>query len=194
MENILWERFNVYHEVLDENQQNGSLLKTEKENVKACLVVWGFEEQINEPSNSKTTTKDTARLFFALCSSLSLNKECVNIKPAPLRQDKIKNDLFIKPLPETFVAPEIIWKLNKVLYGLGNTSRDWVFSVNNEFILLNCIQSGFELIFEELNQKNYVKKVLVLVLHEGPQWSGLGKGQYFDTVYTVYFSEIQSPM
>ena len=39
MENILWKKFNVYHEVLDENQQNGSLLKREKENVKACLVV-----------------------------------------------------------------------------------------------------------------------------------------------------------
>ena len=50
-------------------QQNGSLLKREKEKAKACLVVRGFEEQINEASNSTTTTKDTVRLFFALCSS-----------------------------------------------------------------------------------------------------------------------------
>ena len=105
LELSLWKKSNVYDEVPDENQTILSTrwVITNKDKLKACLVVWGFEEEINNSSGSPTTSKDTMCILFALCSSFSWNVESIDIKSAFLQGDKIDRDIFIKPPPEASV-------------------------------------------------------------------------------------------
>ena len=105
LELSLWKKFNVYDEVPDENQTTLSTrwIITNKDKLKACLVVQGFEEKINNPSDSPATSKDTLHIFFALCSSFSWNVESVHIKSTFLQGDKIDHDIFVKPPPEASV-------------------------------------------------------------------------------------------
>ena len=146
LELSLWKKFNVYDEVLDENQKTLSTrwVITNKDKLKARLVVRGFEEEMDNPSDSPTTSKDTVRVFFALCSSFSWNVESIDIKSAFLQGDDIDRDIFVKPPPEALVDSTKVWKLNKVVYGLNDASRTWFFSVKNELLSLNCTQSSID--------------------------------------------------
>ena len=95
LELSLWKKFNVYDEVPDENHTTLSTrwVITNNDKLKARLAVRGFEEEINNPSDSPTTSKDTVHIFFALCSSFSWNVESIDIKLAFLHGDKIDRDI-----------------------------------------------------------------------------------------------------
>ena len=71
LELSLWKKFNAYDKVPDENHSTLSTrwVITNKDKLKACLVVRGFEEEINNGSDSPTTSKDIVCKLFALCSS-----------------------------------------------------------------------------------------------------------------------------
>ena len=81
LELSLWKKFNIYDEVPDENHTTLSTrwVITNKDKLKARLVVRGFEEEINNPSDSPTTSKDTVSIFFASCSRFSWNVASIDI-------------------------------------------------------------------------------------------------------------------
>ena len=55
----------------------------------------------------------------------------------------IERDIYIKP-PKEIKKDGIIWKLNKVAYGLCDASRQWYFGVKEELCKLGCKQSQMD--------------------------------------------------
>lgn len=111
-----------------------------KRGAKARLVVRGFEEIDPGKSDSPTAAKATLRTFLAIASNEGWACESIDIKAAFLQGKAIERDIFVKP-PKDLLKPGVIWKLNKVVYGLDDAARNWYFSVKEELIRLKCQQS-----------------------------------------------------
>ena len=71
------------------------------------------------------------------------NCETIDIKAAFLQGKNIERDIYIKP-PIEIKKDAIIWKLNKVAYGLCDASWQWYFSVKEELCKLGCKQSQMD--------------------------------------------------
>ena len=146
-----WSDFDVYTEVQDDGQptlttrwviceKNAPEGKT---NVKARLVVRGFEEESSIPSDSPTAAKSTLRSVIAIAASKGWSCESIDIKAAFLQGKGIDRDIYLVP-PIEAQEDGILWKLNKAAYGLGDASRNWYFSVRDELIKLGCKQSELD--------------------------------------------------
>ena len=147
-----WKSFKVYDEVKNSGQHLISTrwVVTEKEDdqqqktIKARLVVRGFEDKSDVPTDSPTAAKDTLRIFFGLTSTLHWSCETIDIKSAFLQGDGIVRDVFIKPPKEARALENTIWKLRKVVYGLNDASRNWYLTVREKLLSLGCIQSSID--------------------------------------------------
>ena len=60
-----------------------------------------------------------------------------------LQGKDVERDIYITP-PKDFKEEGVIWKLNKVAYGLEDASRNWFMSVKEELLRLNCKQSNLD--------------------------------------------------
>ena len=145
-----WKNFNVFTEVEDKGQKTISTRwvitqKTidEDNHVKARLVVRGFEEEEHVQSDSPTAAKSTLRLVIALAANEEWDLETIDIKAAFLQGKGVDRDIYVVP-PKEIKEEGVIWKLNKVAYGLGDASRNWFFSVKEDLTKLNCKQSKLD--------------------------------------------------
>ena len=124
-----WSNFNVYSEVDDVGQRTIStrwvvsekVMPDGQKCVKARLVIRGFEEEDKGPVDSPTASKCSMRIFFAVSANNKWNCETIDIKAAFLQGKNIERDIYIKP-PKEIKKDGIIWKLNKVAYGLCDAS------------------------------------------------------------------------
>ena len=110
---------------------------------KARLVIRGFEEGGKGPADSPTASKSSMRIFFAVCTNNNQLCETIDIKAALLQGKEIERDIYVKPPAET-KKEGIIWKLNKVAYGLCVASRQWYFTEKEELRRLGCKQSQLD--------------------------------------------------
>ena len=122
-----WKKFDVFTEVQDNGQKRISTrwVITEKmnendnhKNIKARLVVRGFEEEEQVQSDSPTAAKSTLRLVIALAANENWDLQTIDIKAAFLQGNKVDRDIFVIP-PKDIREDSIIWKLNKVAYRLS---------------------------------------------------------------------------
>ena len=146
-----WKSFDVYESVEFENQPLISTrwVVTEKQpkpnlTVKARLVVRGFEETSNIPSDSPTISKDSLRTCLAIASTKQWPLEMIDIKSAFLQGEDISREIFVKPPTEAKVAENLVWKLRKVVYGLNDASRNWYFTIRETLLKLGCVQSTID--------------------------------------------------
>ena len=146
-----WKTFDVYDQVEFKNQPLISTrwVVTEKQPepnlvVKARLVVRGFEETSNIPSDSPTISKDSLRTCLAIASSKQWPLEMIDIKSAFLQGEDISREIFVKPPTEAKVAENLVWKLRKVVYGLNDASRNWYFTIRETLLKLGCVQSTID--------------------------------------------------
>ena len=146
-----WKNFNVFKQVELKNQHLISTrwVVTEKQSkpnliVKARLVVRGFEETSNIPSDSPTISKDSLRTCFAIASTKQWPIEMIDIKSAFLQGEDIDREIFVKPPTEAKVAKNLVWKLRKVVYGLNDASRNWYFTIRETLLQLGCVQSSID--------------------------------------------------
>jgi transposase InsO family protein len=145
-----WKTFGVYEDIVDEGQVTVSTrwVLTEKEvegtsTTKARLVARGFEEDPIQ-SDSPTANKDTLRIFFAITSSMGWPCQCIDIKAAFLQGKEISREVYLKPPAEANAGRHVIWKLKKCVYGLNDASRNWYFSVREELLKNECVQSSID--------------------------------------------------
>ena len=103
----------------------------------------GGEEESEVQNDSPTAAKSTLRVFFAVTANNKWKCETIDVKAAFLQGKKIERDIFVMPPPD---AREIgiIWKLEKVVYGLDDASRNWYFSVKETLLELVCLQSKLD--------------------------------------------------
>lgn len=145
-----WKSFNVFNEVPDRGQKTISTrwvitkkINEGEEIVKARLVVRGFEEDENKQTDSPTAAKSTLRLVAALAANEKWKLETIDIKAAFLQGKDVEREIYVRA-PEDFKEEGVIWKLNKVAYGLEDASRNWFMSVKEELLKLKCEQSELD--------------------------------------------------
>ena len=83
-------------------------------------------------------------MFFAITLNYKWKCETVDVKAAFLQGKSTERDVFVM---QPFEAKEdgVIWKLEKVVYGLDDASRNWYFSVKEElFKKIGCEQSKLD--------------------------------------------------
>ena len=144
-----WTHFKVYKEVnrneypedeilscrwvTEEKQSNGGI------QYKARLVIRGFEEKNSPQSDSPTASKCVIRLFLAISNIRNFKLKALNVKRAFLQSNQIQRTILVRPPKEFRKSNEIVWKLNKYVYGLNDAARGWFITVRK--VLLNL---GFE--------------------------------------------------
>ena len=145
-----WKKFDVFTEVQDSGQKRISTrwVITEKINenekiIKAWLVVRGFEEEEQVQCDSPTAAKSTLRTVIAIAANENWDLQTIDIKAAFLQGNNVDRDIFVTP-PKEMKEEGVIWKLNKVAYGLNDASRNWYFSVKDELLRLKMKQSKLD--------------------------------------------------
>ena len=130
-----WIEEEVFEEIKDVGQDTLSTtwvitqkLSDGKVNVKSRLVVRGYEEEEKCRTDSPTCCKDSIRLLLGLAVAKDWLVQSLDVKAAFLQGKKIERELFVTP-PKEFKKANIIWKLNKVVYGLCDASRNWYLRV-----------------------------------------------------------------
>ena len=147
-----WVEKAVFDEVVDEGQDRLSTtwVITTKEDknqltTKARLVIRGYEEMPEEQirSDSPTCMKENVRMMLAVATSRNWKINTLDIKAAFLQGNKIIRDVYINP-PKEFRKPGVLWKLNKVVYGLCDASRSWYLRIKEELIKLGMTRSKLD--------------------------------------------------
>ena len=147
MELESWRNFNVYKEVKNEGQKAVSVrwVITEKDGLnakrmKARLVARGFEEKEEIKSDSPTVSKEVLRTFITICSSMGWSANSIDIKAAFLQSEGIGREVYLIPPTEAKCDENILWKLEKCVYGLNDAARKWYLTVKTFLLKMNCIQ------------------------------------------------------
>ena len=131
-----WIEEKVYDEVCDEGQERVSTtwvitekLKDDRLTIKARLVAPGYEEDKAEiRSDSPTCMKNSVRMMLGIIAGKEWTIHSLDVKAAFLQGESIERELYLTP-PLEFRKKGVIWKLNKVVYGLCDASRSWYLKV-----------------------------------------------------------------
>ena len=134
-------QFNTYEEVKNCGQYTLSTrwVITKKDGqIKARLVVRGFEEELMMWRDSPTVGKGTMRIFLATVSCKNWTVKTTDIRSAFLKGKELRRDVYIKPPKESETDEGVVWKLKHGLYGLKDGARQFYISVKEELLKLGC--------------------------------------------------------
>ena len=127
-----WETYKAFEEVDLTNQHVlGSrwvVVKKLDGRVKSRFVVKGNEERGDPRSDSPTVSKDSFKMFLAICANEGFKLKSFDVTTAFLQGKPIQRDVFIRPPLEKY-KPGKTWKLLKACYGLYDASRKWYIAV-----------------------------------------------------------------
>ena len=115
---------------------------------KARFVAKGFQQSKGvdyEETFSPTAKMTSVRMLMAIASSFGMKIHQMDVKGAYLNA-KIDKDLYIQQ-PPGFVkidenGNEFVLKLNKSIYGLKQSGRNWFQTLQNFLLSLNFVQSA----------------------------------------------------
>ena len=128
-----WKLNNVYEEVPDVGQTAISTrwvctMKQSKDGItpKARLVARGFEdfENKNLPKDSPTCASESLRTVLTVISQQKWSVQTMDIQTAFLQGAELSRTVYIRP-PVEAKTNDILWKLNKCVYGLVDASLFW---------------------------------------------------------------------
>ena len=146
-----WRDNDVYHRVKYDNQKLISLrwVNTNKtvngiNKVKSRLVARGVQEQENIQSDSPTCSKESIRIILNIIATLQWDVKSIDITSAFLQSNDINRDVFVKPPKESGEDTDIVWKLKKTVYGLGDAARAWYLSVKEKLLKLGAKPSSYD--------------------------------------------------
>ena len=118
-----WRTHKVYDKVPDENQKCVAVrwVVTPKmidgvHSVKARLVAKGFQESQDFRKDSPTCSRESIRIALTTIASKHWKLQGIDIQAAFLQGNEIDRVVFLRPPPEA--NTNLIWKLNKCIYGL----------------------------------------------------------------------------
>ncbi|KAK4317301.1 hypothetical protein Pmani_011614 [Petrolisthes manimaculis] len=143
-----WKNFGVYEEVTNMGQNALSVrwVVTEKENmdgkknIKARLVARGFEDKEEVQSDSPTVSKEMLRSFVAILASKKWGVNSIDIKAAFLQSERFERDVYLIPPTEADCDSNVLWKLQKCVYGLNDAVRKWYLTVKTFMLKMGCTQ------------------------------------------------------
>ena len=158
-----FQEYNVYQEVKNIGQSTIScrwVITKKGEAVKARLVARGFEEMLVGNVDAPTVNSTSLWTLFTICASNKWNVESFDISSAFLQADGLERNVFINP-PTDARKSGIIWKLNKPMYGLGDSSRKWYFTLKNHLITMGCEISQLDKTVFRFYDNNKLSGILV---------------------------------
>ena len=123
--------------VISEKNVNGKPI------IKARLVPRGYEEEDTVQSDSPTCYKESVRILLAVIASKSWKLHSLDIKTAFLQGRVMDRDVYLRP-PYEANCKGHVWKLERCVYGLADTTRDWYLRVRDEFLRLGGEVSSFD--------------------------------------------------
>ena len=146
-----WDDFGTFSEVQDEGQKTLGLnwILTEKvvdgkPVVKARLCVRGDLEEPNElRTDSPTINKTNIKLFLLIAASKGWDVKTADIRCAFLQGSIIDRDIYVKPPMERRIKG-VIWKMEKMAYGLIDAARGFYLELSKSLQELGCIQSTLD--------------------------------------------------
>ena len=77
--------------------------------IKARFVTKGFQENLELPSDSPTSSRETIKLFSSIAANEEWPIESSDIRSAFLQSEKLDREVFVEPPPER-KKPGIIWR------------------------------------------------------------------------------------
>ncbi len=98
---------------------------------KARLVAMGYVQRYNVDyweTYAPTVAATTLRTFLTVCQMKKMKVSQMDVTTAFLYGD-IDGDIYLRP-PAAYCAPGLVWKLNKSIYGLKQSSRCWSMKLN----------------------------------------------------------------
>ena len=104
----------------------------QKQKIKAQLVARGFQEEVKPQSDAPAAHKDSLKLFLAVTAQKDFDLMSLDIKAAFLQAKMLDRDVYLKP-PKDVKKKDILWKLNRPLYGLDDASRKFWLKVREVF-------------------------------------------------------------
>ena len=112
--------------------------------VRARLVVRGFEEVTNIQRDLPTVGKSTMRILFLVAASNLWSIKTTDIKSAFLQSKELNRKVYVLPPKEAEVDETKLWLLKSALYGLNDAARQFFISVQETLIKLDCEQSKLD--------------------------------------------------
>ena len=82
-------------------------------------------------------------MLFAIAASKEWPLEVIDIKSAFLQGDQLDRELYLEPSSEEN-KPNVIWGLNRAVYGLHDAPLKWYERLNKELITLGCVRSKLD--------------------------------------------------
>ena len=142
---------NVFTEVTKEQQPTIDVrwvitekFKDGQKQTKARLVAKGFQESNDIQKDSPTCLKENLRLVATIAASEKWKIKSLDIKSAFLQGKIIEREAYLTPPPEATNEGNILWRLNKVIYGLSDASRMWYLKVKESLESLGMRMSGYD--------------------------------------------------
>ena len=95
------------------------------------MVCKGYEETLKPQSDSPTIGRSNLVVYTAVAANQRFQLWAIDIKGAYLQSNKLDRDIFISPQPDIRkkLGDDIVWKLEKPMYGLGNSGRKFYLKV-----------------------------------------------------------------
>ena len=107
----------------------------QKTKIKARIVAKGYQEAEKPQSDSPTVSRESLKVFIAVAANEQFKICAVDITGAFLQADRIDRELFLRPPVDIRKKkPGILWRLNKPLYGLDDSSRKFYLRVKKLFL------------------------------------------------------------
>ena len=141
-----FKKFGVFKEEKDQGQYCISsrwVITHKGTKCKARLVARGFEDFNYNISDAPTANKTSKFIFFILAASFGWKVETLDVVAAFLQASPIERDVWIKP-PMDIRKTGVIWRLQKPMYGLEDSSRQWYFTLKGALEDLGCILSKLD--------------------------------------------------
>ena len=158
-----FKQYLVYLEVKDRGQFAVSTkwVVTQKGNkTKARLVARGFEEMKSNVTDSPTAATASKRIMLMLTASHGWKLEALDIAAAFLQADAMMRDVLVRP-PSDIRKSGVLWQLNKPMYGLEDSSRQWYLTLKQTLLDLNCTMSKLDKSLFMYYEENKFQGVLV---------------------------------
>ena len=138
-----WKSNKVFSEVPDKGKKCISTrwvctLKTTPDGIitKARLVARGFEEyQGDLQKDSPTCAHESLGLILAIIAQRKWKVNSMDIKTAFLQGQSLEKIVYIRP-PKDAYCKDVLWKLDKCVYGLSDASLHWYNKVKS--VMISC--------------------------------------------------------
>lgn len=141
-----FEEYGVYKEVKFTGQRTIScrwVFTRKGEDIKARLVARGFEEINSDQVDAPTVNVTSLYTAFSLIAGKGWTVEALDVTSAFLQADEMNRDVFIKP-PADVRKQGIVWRLNRPMYGLGDSARKWYLTFTGNIQSTGCDQSKLD--------------------------------------------------